>query len=87
MAVKRARHRPVRAGLSELVGRFQFGWRDMPDLAMQAPVVEPVDVLEGGDLDVVDRTPGAAAVDQLRLVEPDRRLREGIDAPIVKDCR
>src|SRR4051812_40961897 len=32
---------------------------DEPDLAVKAPVVEPVDVLGDGDLDIADRLPSA----------------------------
>jgi hypothetical protein len=32
-------------------------------------VVEPVDVLEGGELDIVEAAPGSAAADQFGLVE------------------
>jgi hypothetical protein len=34
-----------------------------------ASVVEPVDVLEGGELDIVEAAPGSAAADQFGLVE------------------
>jgi hypothetical protein len=37
-------------------------------------VVEPVDVAEGGELDVVEAFPGALGVDQLPLVETVERL-------------
>ena len=33
---------------------LELGRRDEPDLAVKAPVVEPVDVLGDGDLDVPD---------------------------------
>ena len=36
---------------------------------MDAPVVEPVDVVERGPFDVFDVAPGSFAVDQLALVE------------------
>ena len=39
------------------------GW-GQPDLAVQASVVEPVDVLGGGDLEVVDALPGTIAADR-----------------------
>ena len=55
-----------------------YCWGDHADLAVEASVVKPVDVFEGGDLDVVDRAPGAAAVDQFGLVETDCRLGEGV---------
>ena len=48
------------------------------DLAVEASVVEPVDVGERGELDVVEATPGALLVDQLPLVEPVEALDEGV---------
>jgi hypothetical protein len=44
------------------------------DLAVASPVVEPVDVLEGGELDVVEAVPGAVRLNELPLVEPVERL-------------
>ena len=41
-------------------------------------VVEPVDPLQGGDLDVVDVAPGALGADQLGLVSADLGLGEGV---------
>jgi hypothetical protein len=51
----------------------------------ESAVVEPVDPLEGRVLEVVEAAPGAAVADEFGLVEPDDRLRERVDAPIVKD--
>ncbi len=48
------------------------------DLAVEASVVEPVDVGERRELDVVETSPWAFRVDQLPLVEPVERLDEGI---------
>ncbi len=41
---------------------------------MAAPVVEPVDVFEGGELHVLEPVPGSVGVDQLPLVEAVERL-------------
>ena len=38
---------------------LELGRRDVPDLAVQSPLVEPVDVLGDGDLDIADRRPAA----------------------------
>jgi hypothetical protein len=38
-------------------GGLGFGRWDHADLAVQAAVVEPVDVFEGGELDVVESPP------------------------------
>ena len=48
------------------------------DLAVETPVVEPVDVAQGGVLDVVEALPGALGVDQLPLVETVEALGEGV---------
>jgi hypothetical protein len=45
---------------------------------VDAAVVEPVDVGEGGPFDVVDVLPGTLAVDQLGLVETVEALGQGI---------
>ena len=41
-------------------------------------MVEPVDPLQRGELEVIAAAPGTTAVDQLRLVEPDHGLRQGV---------
>ncbi len=41
-------------------------------------MVEPVDPLQGGVLDVVEALPGAAAADQFGLVQADDRLGQGV---------
>ena len=51
---------------------------DVAAVAVQTPVVEPVDVLQGGDLDVVEALPGAAPADELGLVEPDQGFGGGV---------
>ncbi len=48
--------------------------RDVADLAVQPPVVEPVDVLERGELDLVAGAPRSLPADQLGLVQADRGL-------------
>ena len=45
---------------------------------MEAPVIEPVDVLEGGELDVVEASPWSLRVDELPLVEAVERLSHGV---------
>ncbi len=41
-------------------------------------MVPPVDPCAGFQLDMLGRAPGSATVDQLRLIEPMDRLRDGI---------
>ena len=47
---------------------FELGRRAHAELGVKPPVVEPVDVLEGGEVHVVEPGPGAVFVDQLGLV-------------------
>ena len=64
-----------------LVG-FECGWGGVAgavgDLAVEPAVVEPVDVFEGGELDVGQSLPGPARVDQLPLGEAVEALHECI---------
>ena len=64
--------------LTSIVSRLEFGWGDPADRFEKPPMVEPVDPLEGGVLDLVDVPPGAAAPDDLRLVEPVDGLGESV---------
>ncbi len=50
-----------------VVGVLVLSGRDESNLAVQASVVEPVDVLGDGDLQVVDVLPWPAVADQLGL--------------------
>jgi hypothetical protein len=45
------------------------GW-DVAAVAVEPAVVEPVDVLQGREFDVVDASPWAAVADEFVLVEP-----------------
>ena len=55
-----------------------FCWWDVPDWFEKPAVVEPVDVFEGGVLDVVEVPPWSLVADQFSLVEADYRLGQGI---------
>lgn len=57
---------------------FELGQRDEPDFAVQAAVVEPVDVLGGGDLDLVEVEPGSAVADEFGLEQQVERLGQGV---------
>src|SRR6266498_2058179 len=61
-----------------MVGGLELGRWDVADRLEEPAVVEPVDPLQGGVLDVVDALPGAAPADQLGLVKPDDRLGERV---------
>ncbi len=63
---------------SRVTGRFVLRGRDVANCAKEPAVVEPVDPLQRGELEVIAAAPGTTAVDQLRLVEPDHRLGQGV---------
>lgn len=67
-------HRRVGGDGFNVVVGFVLGWGDVAgsgqDLAVGASVVVPVDVFEGGELDVVEAGPWALAVDEFPFVEP-----------------
>ncbi len=57
-----------------VVGGFVFdGWLHA-DFAVQALVVEPVDVRQGGPFDVVGVLPGSFVIAEISLVEPVEAL-------------
>ena len=60
--------------LFSVVHRLLLCRWDVADLGVQTTVVPPVDVLERGELDLLWRLPRPLAVDELGLVEADRRL-------------
>lgn len=43
---------------------FEFGWWDVLKGAVQSAGIEPVDPLQGGQLDLVDGPPRSSPVDQ-----------------------
>ena len=49
------------------MGSFKLRRRDEPDCAVDASVIEPVDVLGDGDLDVADGRPAAAVADRVAV--------------------
>src|SRR5262252_617317 len=57
---------------------LELGRRPVVGCTMETLVVPPVDPFAGRKLDMLGRSPGPATVDQLRLVEPMDRLRDGI---------
>ena len=61
---------------------LERGWRSEAragfDLAVEATVVEPVDIGESLELDIIDAALRALRVDQLPLVEPVEGLGHGI---------
>ena len=63
-------------GLS--VGGLLLGGGDHADLAVEAAVVPPVEVLEERELQLLDGAPGAAPGDQFGLDLPDGGLGQGV---------
>ncbi len=61
-----------------VVGLLELGGWDVAECAVEAFGVEPVDPLQGGQLDLVDVAPRASPADQLGLVETVDRLGERI---------
>ena len=61
-----------------MVGGLELGRWDVADRLQQPAVVEPVDPLQGGVLDLIDAFPGAAPADQLGLVQADDGLGQGV---------
>jgi len=64
--------------LLSVVCGLELGRWDIADGLQEPAVVEPVDPLQGGVLDLVDALPGATPADQLGLVQPDDRLGQGV---------
>jgi hypothetical protein len=60
------------------VGGLELCRWDVADRFQEPAVVEPVDPLQGGVLDLLEALPGAAAADQLGLVQPNDRLGQGV---------
>lgn len=56
---------------------FVLDGRDHPDRGVQAAMVEPVDIFCDGELEVVDRSPGAAVADEFGFEERVECLGEG----------
>ncbi len=52
--------------------------RAVDDLAVETPVVEPVDVFQGGELDVGEGLPWSVRVDEFPLVQAVERFDERV---------
>jgi hypothetical protein len=62
------RHR-WQGGDAPIIAGLKLGRRDHPELPVELAVVEPVDVLQGGELHVVQPLPRPLVADQLGLGE------------------
>jgi hypothetical protein len=65
-------------GLLPPGGGLELRRREVADGLQEPAVVEPVDPLQGGVLDLVKAFPGATPADQLGLVQPDDGLGQGV---------
>jgi hypothetical protein len=61
---------PRRGGVLQLVGVLEFGGRNVAAGLEQTPLVEPVDVVESGELDLPGGSPRAAGLISLVLYRP-----------------
>ena len=57
---------------------LELGRRDIADGLQEPAVIERVDPLQGGVLDLVDAPPGATPADQLGLVQADDGLGQRV---------
>jgi hypothetical protein len=55
---------------------FSLGWGDVADRLQKTPVVEPLDPVECGELDRLQRFPWSAPMDHLSFVKPVDGLGE-----------
>lgn len=72
--------RQQRWSLVTIVVGLELRWGNHADLSVRSPMIEPINILEGGVFDVVEPAPGPVLADLLRLVEP-----VGVHLPVTKD--
>ena len=65
-------------GCLTVVGCLEFGRWDIAAGLEEPPMVEPVEVFERGDLDLLDGPPRPTRLDQLGLEQPDHGLGQGV---------
>lgn len=61
-----------------VVVRLELDGPNHAELAVESPVVEPVDVLDRRDLEVRDAAPGPLVADEFDFEDRVHRLREGV---------
>lgn len=61
-----------------VVGLLELDWWDHAKFAVKTAVVEPVDVLDRRDLEVLDAAPGSAVADEFGFEDRVHRCREGV---------
>ena len=61
-----------------VLGGFEPGGGNHPQLGVEMSLVEPVDPLQGGVLNVLEPAPGTVFANQLGLVETVERFGQGV---------
>lgn len=61
-----------------VVGGLEFCWCQVVVGLEDAPVVEPVDVVQGGELDLFDLPPWSLSADEFGFEQPDDGLGERV---------
>jgi hypothetical protein len=74
----------AKAGALTVVGVLELGGWGQSDLAVQASVAEPVDVLGIGDLKIADALPRSAVADPFRLEQRVERLGQGVVVAVAR---
>lgn len=70
-----SRQRLLAGGVLTVVGLLELDGWDVAEGAVEAVLVEPVDPVQGRELEVVDTASGAFGTDALELGETDEGLR------------
>ena len=61
-----------------IVPCLELGGGHVPDRAEQPPIVEPVDPFQGRKLDLLEISPGSAAMNEFGLIDAEGRLGQGV---------
>lgn len=70
----------VGSGLGVIDG-FELGGRDAAELAVESSVVEPIDIAERGQLDVLAVSPRSLSADTIRSTGSPPRARSTVNSP------
>jgi hypothetical protein len=58
---------------------FSFGWWDVSNRLKQSMAIEPINPLEGGELNGLEVAPGPAPINELGFVEADDRFSQCVE--------
>src|SRR5439155_19602560 len=61
-----------------VVDGLVLGWRSVAAGRVKPPMIKPVDVLQGGQFELVEAAPRTVPLDELRLVQAVHRLVERV---------